>query len=541
MDLEWKKISPVVMLVLDGFGVTLEREGNAILNANIPNFDRLWNDYPHALLNASGESVGLPWGEYGNSEVGHITLGMGAVIKQSLALIKDSIESGQFYNNDKIVKAIAEAKRKHKKLHVAGIFSSAGVHGHVDYFAAILRTCKKHNFRNVYLHLFADGRDVPPQSFMDFWEDLSLIVKEIGFGQVASVAGRFYAMDRISRWDRTDLAYQAMLGIGKETASNVEELIENSYANGIFDEQIIPRTIVDSHGRPIGPIEAGDSIIFTNHRRDRIRQIASFFVSDEEVIKQTRQTERLTDLQVVSMVFYELINMGVKVAFSPQEINKAAGEVMSLPRVISEGLIRQYHVAETEKFPHVTYFFNGGEKAQYSGEEYVHVPSPKVRGYEEKPEMSLPEVTEKLLAAINSDQYGFLLSNFANPDMIGHTGEYGAGVRAVEYVDQCVGRVVEATLKKEGTVLITADHGNCEEMINPISKNISKEHSSNPVPFFMIDDRFKFDRRQKMSFADAGELSPNGLLADVAPTVLEMLDIGLPGDMSGVSLFDALN
>lgn len=541
MEKKWKKVKPVCLIVLDGFGVSLTRKGNAIVNAQTPNLDRFWNEYPHAVLKASGESVGLPWGEYGNSEVGHITLGLGSIIKQSLALIKDSIANGEFFENKKIIEAITHAQRTGKKLHVAGIFSTAGVHGHLDYMIAVLSMCEKLGFKNVYLHLFTDGRDVPPQSFDVFWKNLKATIDQTGIGRVATVSGRFYSMDRISRWDRTTLTYQAMLGQGKETAANVKEAVQNSYAKGIFDEMIPPTMITDKYGKPIGPIEPGDSLIFINHRRDRIRQIASFFASNEDAIIKERGGERMKDLSIVSMVFYELVNMGVKVAFTPEEVSKSEEEITSLPRLLDDHGIRQYHVAETEKFPHVTYFFNGGSKKIYSGEKQQHIPSPKVRGYDEKPEMSLYEVSGDMVKQINAGAYGFYLANFANPDMVGHSGTYEAGVRAIEVVDECLNQVVEAILSQGGSVVVTADHGNCEEMVNPVSGNISKEHSSNPVPLFFIDDNFKVNRKRKMKFEDAGRVEPNGLLADVAPTVLKLFDIEKAKDMVGVSLFDALS
>jgi len=540
MEKEWRRVKPVALIVLDGFGVSLTRKGNAVINAQTPNLDRYWNEYPHTLLKASGESVGLPWGEYGNSEVGHITLGLGTIIKQSLALIKDSIATGDFFENKKIVDAILQAQKTGKKLHIAGIFSTAGVHGHLDYMIAILSMCERIGFKNVFLHLFTDGRDVPPQSFDSFWRKLKATMKDTGIGQVATVAGRFYSMDRISRWDRTTLTYQAMTGQGKETAASVEEAVKNSYQKGVFDEMIPPTVMTDKLGKPIGSVAAGDSLIFINHRRDRIRQIASFFASNEETIMKERGHERMKDLTIVSMVFYELVNMGVKVAFSPEEISHGEEEIMSLPRLLDDCGIRQYHVAETEKFPHVTYFFNGGNKKIFTGEKQKHIPSPKVRGYDEKPEMSLYEVTADMVEAIKSQQYGFFLANFANPDMVGHSGTYEAGVKAIEVVDECLAQVVETVLAQDGTVMVTADHGNCEEMINPVSGNISKEHSSNPVPFFMIDNNFKINRRRKVKFEDAGRVEPNGLLADVAPTVLQILSLKKAKDMAGASLIDAI-
>ncbi len=539
-EIEWKKINPVVMVILDGFGISLERKGNAILNAEIPNIDRYWNDYPHAVLNASGESVGLPWGEYGNSEVGHITMGVGSVIKQSMAMIKESIISGQFYENEVLIAEIDKVKRNRGAIHIAGVFSSAGIHGHTDYFLAMLRLCKKRGMQKVNLHLFTDGRDVPPQSFGDFYKQLQEVMVETGIGVVATIEGRTYAMDRISRWDRTNLAYEAMIGKGSETAASVEEAISNSYSRGIFDENIMPVMIVDESGKPVGAIREGDGLIFLNHRRDRIRQIASFFASDEKVIVEARGGHKFENISMVCMVFYELVNMGVKIAFTPEEINKSSGELTSLPRIMSENNIRQFHCAETEKFPHVSYFFNGGDKVLFDGEEQKKVPSPQVRGYDERPQMSLYEVTNELVAAIDSEKYGFFVVNFANPDMVGHTGVYEAGVKAIEVVDECLGRVVERTTVKNGTVIVSADHGNCEEMINPISGNISKEHSTNPVPFLLIDERFKFIRKHKEEFADAGNYTPNGLLADIAPTVIELSGLRVPDEMNGVSLMDAI-
>ncbi len=537
---EWRKKPPVVLVVLDGFGVSLEHKGNAILNAEIANIDRFWNEYPHTLLNASGESVGLPWGEYGNSEVGHITLGVGSVIKQSMAMIKDSIANGGFFQNEVLIKAIENAKRNKKKLHVAGVFSSAGIHGHTDYFDAVLRLCNQRKFKNVYLHLFTDGRDVPPQSFNDFYERLQKTMQESGVGKIASLAGRTYSMDRISRWDRTKLTYEAMVGGGVLQARSAEEAINNSYAQAVFDENLLPVTIVDTNGKPVGPVEEGDSLIFLNHRRDRIRQIASFFVSDEEVIVQSRQIPKINNLHVVSMVFYELINMGVKIAFTPEEINRSSGEITSLTKVVSENNICQYHVAELEKFPHVSYFFNGGDKVVFEGEVQKNIPSPRVKGYEEKPEMSLFEVTEDLVKAISSEQYSFFVVNFANPDMVGHTGVFEAGIEAIRAVDIALGKLVDVVMSKGGTVLVTADHGNCEEMINLISGNISKEHTSNPVPLMLIDDRFRMRRTRKEKFEEAGNCAVRGLLADVAPTVVQLFGIDDVKDMSGMSLLDAL-
>lgn len=538
---EWKRINPLVMVVLDGFGVTMERKGNAIFNAETPVIDSLWNDYPHTILNASGESVGLPWGEYGNSEVGHITLGVGSVIKQSMSMIKESIESGEFFDNPVLTTAIDKANNSGKAVHIAGIFSPAGIHGHTDYFDAVLRMCQQRGAKNVFLHLFTDGRDVPPKSFDDFYRRLKNVIAETGLGVVSSIAGRFYAMDRISRWDRTNLTYLAMTGKSAETAASVDEAIANSYAKNIYDENIMPVMIVDKVGKPVGPVKDGDCLIFINHRRDRIRQIASFFASDEKVIEEERKDKKMAKLTIVSMVFYELINMGVKIAFTPEEINRSSGELTSLPKLLSDNMIRQYHIAETEKYPHISYFFNGGDMVVFDGEERKKIPSPKVRGYDEKPEMSLYEVTGELIAEIERDKFGFCVVNFANPDMVGHTGSYEAGVKAVEVVDKCLGEVVRKTLAKQGTVIVTADHGNCEEMINPISGNISKEHTSNPVPFLLIDDRFKFTRSRKEKFADAGNSVPNGLLADVSPTILELVGLSVPDEMNGVSLMDAIN
>lgn len=537
---QWKKVKPVVLIVLDGFGVTLYRKGNAVLNAQIPTLDRFWGEYPHTLLNASGESVGLPWGEFGNSEVGHITMGIGSVIKQSLAMIKESIISGSFYENEKMLWAINEAKSRGKRLHIAGIFSPAGVHGHIDYMVAMLKICKNVGFNRVFLHLFTDGRDTTAQSVMQFYPILQKAIEENGCGQIASVAGRFYAMDRISRWDRTELAYKAMLGTGAETASSLEELVLNSYNKGVFDEMIVPTAIVNSQGHPVGAVREGDSIIFTNHRRDRIRQIASFFASDEVAIKEARKTDKLTDMKMVSMVFYELINQGIKVAFTPEEINRSSGELLCLPQVISDLSLKQFHLAETEKFPHVTYFFSGGGDVTFDGETRVHIPSPKVRGYEEKPEMSLYQVKDELKKAINSGEYGFIVVNFANPDMVGHSGVYEAAMKAVEIVDGCLAEIYEEVKKAGGTILITSDHGNCEEMINPVSGNVSKEHSSNPVPLMLIDEHFRVKRNQELRFADAGYITPSGILADVTPTVLDLLGTKTPEVMTGISLMDSM-
>ncbi len=505
-----KKVT--MLMILDGFGKNPNKEGNAVANAKKPNIDKLMMKYPTAEVNASGKSVGLPEGQMGNSEVGHTNIGAGRIVYQELTRITKSIEDGDFFSIPELVEAMENVKKNNSKLHILGLVSDGGVHSHERHLYALLELAKRKGLdNNVFVHCFLDGRDTLPASGEGYIQKLEEKMQEKGVGKIASISGRFYAMDRDKRWQRVQKAYDAMVnGVGEKSTSAIQA-IESSYQKEVFDEFVVP-TVICNGDKPIATIEDGDSVIFFNFRPDRAREISRTFVDPEFNEFPTKKM----NLDFVTMTQYDETLPNVKVAFKPEELKNTFGEYIS-----NKGLT-QLRIAETEKYAHVTFFFNGGREAQYPGEDRILIPSPKVETYDMKPEMSAYEVTDKVLEAINSEKYDNIILNFANPDMVGHTGNIEAAEKAIEAVDECVGKIVDAINKNNGVLLITADHGNAEQMVDYKTGEPFTSHTTNPVPLILVGmENVKIK---------------NGKLADLAPTMLDIMGLEKPSEMTGESL-----
>ncbi|KKR21370.1 MAG: 2,3-bisphosphoglycerate-independent phosphoglycerate mutase [Parcubacteria group bacterium GW2011_GWE2_39_37] len=523
-----KRPKPVILIILDGWGIVQPYSGNAISQANIPNMKEYIIKYPAMTLRASGEAVGLPWGKDGNSEVGHLNLGMGRILYQDLPRINKSINDNSFYQNKALLGAVNHAKKNNSKLHLLGLASNGCVHASIEHLQALLVLAKEEGLGQVYIHAVLDGRDTPYNSAASYIKDIIRTISEYGIGKIASLSGRFYTLDRDNHWDRIEKAYSAMVnGVGNE-ADDTISAIEQSYGKKIFDEEFIP-TIIKENGKPVATIEDNDAVIFFNFRPDRARQITKAFVLPG--FDKFNRKEYLKNLFFVCFTEYEK-DLPVEIAFPPEVIKDTLGEM------ISNAGLKQLRIAETEKYAHVTYFFNGGRETKSEGETHDLVPSPPVSSYDLKPEMSAFEVTDKLMKAISDDTYDFILVNFANADMVGHTGNIQATSLACEAVDKCVGKIVKATLAKEGIVLITADHGNAEAKFNMQTGTISKEHTANPVPFIIIGREYEGRKIgvQDPIGDDLSLVQPQGILSDVAPTVLKILGLEKPEEMTGRSL-----
>ncbi len=506
---------PVVLMVLDGYGLNDKTEGNAIAMAATPVMDKLMAEYPFVKGNASGLSVGLPDGQMGNSEVGHMNIGAGRIIYQDLTSITKAIEDGDFFENEAMLAAIENCKKNGSDLHLWGLLSDGGVHSHNTHLYGILELCKKQGLEKVYVHPFLDGRDTPPASGKDYVAELVEKMKEIGVGQVASIHGRYYAMDRDNRWDRVEKAYAALVyGEGVE-ASDPVQAVADSYAADKTDEFVLP-TVIKKDGKPVATVKANDSVIFFNFRPDRAREITRAFC-DDAFTGFERKNGRMPLTYVCFKDYDESIGNKL-VAFKKQEIKNTFGEFLA-----NHGL-KQLRLAETEKYAHVTFFFNGGVEEPNKDEDRILVKSPAVATYDLQPEMSAPEVCEKLVTAIESNEYDVIIINFANPDMVGHTGVIPAAVKAVETVDTCVGKAFEAVKKMDGVLFICADHGNAEKMIDYETGNPHTAHTTNPVPFILAN------------YDDGYGLREGGCLADIAPTLIEIMGMEQPADMTGKSL-----
>ena len=499
--------TPTTLIIMDGFGLRAETEGNAIRAAATPRLDQFFREYAHTELSASGLDVGLPDGQMGNSEVGHTNIGAGRVVFQDLPRITRAISDGTFDTNPAYLRAMDACLEKGTSLHLMGLLSDGGVHSHIEHLFALLRLAKKKGLENVYIHAFLDGRDVSPTSGADFVARTVEACREIGVGKIATVMGRYYAMDRDKRWDRVEAAYDAMVyGEGAVTNPVPVAAVKDSYSQGVTDEFVEP-VVCD----PDGTISDNDSVIFFNFRPDRAREITRSLV-DPDFDGFTRQFFPLT---FVCNTEYDASMPNVEVAFPRVSVNNGLGEYLS------QVGMTQLRIAETEKYAHVTFFFNGGSETVFPGEDRVLVPSPKVATYDLQPEMSAAEVTEQCVARIESGAYDVIILNFANCDMVGHTGVYDAAVKAVETVDTCVGRVVDATLKMGGIAIITADHGNAEQMTESDGSPMTA-HTTNPVPFILCG---------------AGtELRSGGRLADIAPTILDVMGLACPPEMDGKTL-----
>ncbi|WP_018132101.1 2,3-bisphosphoglycerate-independent phosphoglycerate mutase [Effusibacillus pohliae] len=505
---------PVALIILDGFGLREEVQGNAVALANKPNFERYWTTYPHTQLNASGEAVGLPDGQMGNSEVGHLNIGAGRIVYQDLTRITKSIREGEFFENQAFLQAIRHVKEKGTKLHLAGLVSDGGVHSHIQHLFALLELAKRQQVENVFVHAFLDGRDVMPHTAINYIRDLQNKMQELGVGKLATLAGRYYAMDRDKRWDRTEKAYRAMVyGDGPKYTDPILALRE-SYDRSVTDEFVIPTVIVNPDESPVGLVEHEDAVILFNFRPDRAIQISRAF-TNEAFDGFDRGPEHPERLHYVCMTFYsETVNGDV--AFQPTELVNTMGEVLA-----NHGL-KQLRIAETEKFPHVTSFFSGGREAMFAGEERILIPSPKVATYDLKPEMSAYEVTNAVLKEIEAEKFDAIVLNFANPDMVGHTGVLEAAIKAVEAVDECLGQVVDKVLEKGGVAMIIADHGNADIMIDPATGKPWTAHTTQPVPCIVTKQGI--------------QLRDGGILADVSPTLLKLLELSQPDEMTGKSL-----
>jgi len=498
---------PVALIIMDGFGYNADEYGNAIKAANTPNLDKYMQG-PNTIIGASGLDVGLPDGQMGNSEVGHTNIGAGRIVYQMLVKISKSIKDGDFFENKALVAAMNNCKEKNSALHLMGLLSPGGVHSHMEHLYGLLEMAKKNGIEKVYVHAFLDGRDVPPSSAAEFMEDAVAEIKKIGVGSVATIAGRFYAMDRDNAWDRVEKAYDAMvLGEGVNETDPVEA-IRNSYANEVTDEFMLP-TIVDKNGM----IKENDSVVFFNFRPDRARQITRAFVDPE--FSGFERKNGYFPLHFVCMAQYDASMPNVSVAFPPEQLTMTLGEYLS------KSGKTQLRIAETQKYAHVTFFFNGGEEKQFDGEDRILIKSPDVETFDMKPEMSAFEVTDAVVDAINSDKYDVIILNYANCDMVGHTGIFDAAKTAVEAVDTCVGRMVDAILAKGGAALITADHGNADKMYEPDGSAFTA-HTTNPVPFIVVGEDC--------------ELRDGGVLADIAPTILKLVGLPQPEEMTGKSL-----
>ena len=504
---------PLLLMILDGWGYTTEEKGNAVMAANTPVLDSLVKKYPSCLLQVSGEGVGLPEGQMGNSEVGHLNIGAGRIIYQDLTRINKDIKEGSFFKKEVLLEAMENVKKNNSSLHLMGLFSYGGVHSHMDHMRALVEMAKSEGVERVFIHTFLDGRDVPPQTALDDMKAHEEFCKSTGIAKTATVSGRYYAMDRDKRWDRIKLAYDALtLGEGI-LADDAVSAVSMAYGRGENDEFVKPTVVTDANGKPVATVKDGDSVIFFNFRPDRARQMTYAFVNDdfdgfERKVK--------PEVHYVCMAEYDE-KLDVPIAFPPETITNTLGEVLS------KNNKKQLRIAETEKYAHVTFFFNGGVEKENEGEDRCLVSSPDVATYDLKPEMSAYEVTEQLVERIQSGKYDAIILNFANMDMVGHTGIVDAAIKAIETVDECVGKIIDATLEKGGAALITADHGNAEKMIDYQTGKPHTAHTSNPVRCVLVN-------------GPVGAELHDGKLSDLAPTMLEIMKIEQPCEMTGVSL-----
>ena len=504
-----------MLMILDGFGVNEKNEGNPVKQANTPHLNEILTKNPNTIIHTSGLEVGLPEGQMGNSEVGHTNIGAGRIIYQDLAKITKAIEDGNFFSKSEFVKAIENCKANNSKLHLMGLLSDGGVHSHNRHLYGLLEMAKRKDFENVYVHCFLDGRDTPPASGESYIAELEEKMKEKGVGQIATIAGRFYAMDRDKRWERVQSAYNAMINGEGEKSISAIAAIEESYQQEVFDEFVKPTVITNKNGEPVAKIEDGDSVIFFNFRPDRAREITRAIVDKEFDGFETKKI----NTYFVCMTPYDETMPNVDVAYRKEEIRNTFGEY------ISRRGLKQLRIAETEKYAHVTFFFNGGDEKQYEGEDRILVPSPKVEIYDLKPEMSAYEVCDKVVEAIKSEKYDSIILNFANPDMVGHTGNTDAVIKALEAIDECVQKVVDAVNEVNGTLLITADHGNCEQMIDYKTGEPQTAHTTNPVPLAIVG-------------LPSNKKIKEGRLADLAPTMLDIMGLEKPDEMTGESLLE---
>jgi 2,3-bisphosphoglycerate-independent phosphoglycerate mutase len=503
----------VILVIMDGWGLGKVASADAIQHAKTTFVSSLYKNYPHTTLTTCGEAVGLPEGQMGNSEVGHLNLGAGRIVYQELQRINVAVRDGSFAQNQTLLQAIRQAKTNHKNFHLLGLVSDGGVHSHINHLKAIVDVCKKEGLENVFIHAFTDGRDTDPKSGLSFIKDLQQHLNN-SVGKIATVSGRYYAMDRDKRWERVKLAYDAMVKGTGEKATDAIAAIENSYKKNITDEFIKPTVIMDEAQQPLAVMKDGDVAICFNFRTDRCREIT-------EVLTQKDFPEfdmKALQLQYTTMTEYDKTFKNVHIIFENDNLSNTLGEVLQ------QNKLKQIRIAETEKYPHVTFFFNGGREIPFEGEKRIMIPSPKVATYDLKPEMSAVEVTDAIIPEIKNQTADFICLNYANADMVGHTGVWEAAIKAVETVDQCVERVVTAGLENGYTIFLTADHGNADYLVNE-DGSPNTAHTLNPVPFFIIDAHWH------------GHIKP-GKLGDIAPTILTVMGLPIPKEMTGNILID---
>jgi len=504
---------PVALVILDGWGIGRPDDpSNAIAAAKTPHMDLLAELYPSTVLSCSGEAVGLPEGQMGNSEVGHLNIGAGRIVYQELTRITKSIRDGDFFTNEVLCATIDKAKESGGALHLMGLLSDGGVHSHISHIYALLELAKQQGVDKVFIHAFLDGRDVPPSSAGQFVEELEAKIAEIGVGRIATISGRYYAMDRDHRWERLEKAYAAMVYRQGETAVTAASAVQQAYDRGETDEFVLP-TVIGDGGE--GAIQAGDGIIFFNFRPDRARQLTRVFVDPS--FSDFARAKGFFPVHFATFTQYDE-TLPVQVAYAPDFPRNTLGEV------VSKAGLQQLRIAETEKYAHVTFFFSGGEEKPFAGEERILIPSPKVATYDLQPEMSAREVTDRAVQEIRSGKFDLIVLNYANDDMVGHTGNFAAAVKAVETVDSCVGRIVEAVRSQGGIACITADHGNADQMVDHQTQEAFTAHTTNQVPFILVAEAYR------------GRTLRLGTLADVAPTILDVAGIEQPAEMTGISL-----
>ncbi len=526
-----KQRPPLILVVLDGFGISPITDSNPVALAKTPVIDWLMANYPYGVLDASGVAVGLPWGEVGNSEVGHLNLGAGLVVYQNLPRINIAVDNGTFITNEAFVAAAEHVKKNNSSLHLVGIIGTGGVHGHSEHLKALLNFARSQKVKNVFIHCVMDGRDTSPQSGIEFIKDIQKTMKQTRTGTIASLCGRYYAMDRNTNWDRTQKAYDLLTqGKGSPSRDPIDTL-KKSYANNGDDEMLEPLVITDRKGVPTATVNDNDAVIFWNFREDRARQLAQA-IGEKKFNDFTRE-KTPSNIFFVTMTEYEEGSSAMP-AFPPQHIQHPFGWL------VAQKKMRQLRIAETEKYAHVTYFFNGGREEVYANEDRLLVPSPRIATYDLQPEMSAPEVAKKLVAEIKKKKYDFCLVNFANPDMVAHTGSLSATMKGIETVDECLGEIVEANRRVGGITVITADHGNAEIVVDPLTKGVDKEHSTSPVPLMLIDESRKKTKTSDEVHALKLAINPIGILADVAPTLCELISIEPHSDMTGRSLLNDL-
>ena len=507
--------TPLALIILDGFGYSPNREGNAIALARAPHFDEWFANYPNTLIDGSGRSVGLPSGQMGNSEVGHLTMGAGRIVRMDISRIDYSIETGEFFDNPALVQAIEHAKNKESALHLMGLVSEGGVHSWHEHLYALLRMARQRGVDRVFAHAFLDGRDTSPYAGAEYVNDLSKKMSEYGVGRVATVIGRYYAMDRDRRWERTEKAYRLLTRSEGRPRLDPVAAIRESYDEGVTDEFMLPISIIDPTEKPLATIQDRDSVIFFNFRADRARQLTRAFTEDDFTAfnRGPRLEVRFTCMTRYNAEFH------LPVAFGPVKHEQILADVLA-----GAGL-KNLRIAETEKYAHVTFFFNGGVEAEFPGEKRILIPSPKVATYDLKPEMSAAEVTDNVLREIEGGEFDVIIMNYANADMVGHTGFLDEAIKAIETIDSCAGKVVEAIRRRGGAVVITADHGNAEQMIDPETGQPFTAHTTNLVPLILISDY-------------RGKLRAGGSLQDIAPTILGLLGLEKPPLMTGEDLRD---